>query len=196
MAPSEWGACCSPKFSVSKALVGSVRPNKPPHRESRESFPSSERGVRVLALCPGATETPFFDRVCAEEASLGKCAMPESVVDAAMKAFAKNRSHAIVRAGNLLDGAGQPPRVARALGPAHRRSDEATLQTSADCTRTRAREPASQMTQWQTKVDCVVCRKRQRLNHRIYSSQRQKRWSINDPERPIAGEDPVRHKQC
>lgn len=143
MAPSEWGACCSPKFSVSKALVGSVRPNKPPHRESRESFPSSERGVRVLVLCPGATDTPFFDRVCAEDASLGKCAMPESVVDAAMKAFAKNRSHAIVRAGNLLDGAGQPPRVARALGPAHRRSDEATLQTSADCTRTRAREPAS-----------------------------------------------------
>lgn len=59
-----------------------------------------ERGVKVLALCPGATDTPFFERVGAEEAALGSRATPESVVDAAMKAFASNRSHVIAGLGN------------------------------------------------------------------------------------------------
>jgi short-subunit dehydrogenase len=54
-----------------------------------------ERGLKVLALCPGATETPFFDRVGAAEASLGARATPESVVDEAMDAFASNRAYLI-----------------------------------------------------------------------------------------------------
>ncbi|MEU4626308.1 SDR family oxidoreductase [Actinoplanes sp. NPDC023801] len=44
-------------------------------------------GVRVLALCPGATETPFFDVVGAEEASVGKRRTPEQVVATALKAL-------------------------------------------------------------------------------------------------------------
>jgi short-subunit dehydrogenase len=58
------------------------------------------RGLKVLALCPGATDTPFFERVGSEEASLGKRATPESVVEAALKAYALNRSHVIAGLGN------------------------------------------------------------------------------------------------
>lgn len=59
-----------------------------------------ERGLSVLALCPGATDTPFFERVGAEEAALGKRATPESVVEVAMTALASNRSHIIAGLGN------------------------------------------------------------------------------------------------
>lgn len=60
------------------------------------------RGVRVFALCPGATDTPFFDRVGAEEAALGARARPESVVAEALSAYAAGRSHLITGASNYL----------------------------------------------------------------------------------------------
>src|SRR5262249_14988700 len=59
------------------------------------------RGVRVLALCPGATETPFFDVVAAPEASVGgKREQPAIVVERALRAFEKGRSHVISGSGN------------------------------------------------------------------------------------------------
>ena len=48
-------------------------------------------GVRCLALCPGATETPFFDRVGAEEASVGSRQTPETVVGVAFRTVDRGR---------------------------------------------------------------------------------------------------------
>jgi len=44
-------------------------------------------GLKVLALCPGATDTPFFERVGAEEAALGAKASPDEVVALALESF-------------------------------------------------------------------------------------------------------------
>ena len=52
------------------------------------------RGVRVLALCPGATDTPFFARA-GEAAAFGKKARAEDVVSLGLRAFDANRSFVI-----------------------------------------------------------------------------------------------------
>lgn len=62
------------------------------------------RGVRVLALCPGATDTAFFDVVNAEEASVGKRMSASSVVSQALKAVDKNRNYVITGCNNWLLG--------------------------------------------------------------------------------------------
>jgi short-subunit dehydrogenase len=46
-----------------------------------------ERGLKVLALCPGATDTPFFDRVEAPEASVGAKADPAEVAALGLRAL-------------------------------------------------------------------------------------------------------------
>lgn len=61
------------------------------------------RSARVLALCPGATETPFFDVVAAPEASVGGAReKPETVVARALKAFEAGRSYLISGTSNYL----------------------------------------------------------------------------------------------
>jgi short-subunit dehydrogenase len=61
------------------------------------------RGVYVLALCPGSTETPFFEVVGAQEASVGKRATPQAVVDAALRALGRKQSFVIEgRMNNFL----------------------------------------------------------------------------------------------
>lgn len=60
-----------------------------------------ERGVRVLALCPGATDTPFFVRA-GEAAAFGRKASPQDVVRVGLKAFDANRSYVVHGAANYF----------------------------------------------------------------------------------------------
>ncbi|MFO0562594.1 MAG: SDR family oxidoreductase [Polyangiales bacterium] len=62
------------------------------------------RGVRVLALCPGATETPFFARA-GEEAAFGAKASPDAVVRLGLEAFAAGRSTVVHGVANRLTSA-------------------------------------------------------------------------------------------
>jgi uncharacterized protein len=60
-----------------------------------------KRGLRVLALCPGATETPFFD-VAGEAASVGRRRTPEQVVATGLRALEHGRSVVIDGRANAL----------------------------------------------------------------------------------------------
>lgn len=57
-------------------------------------------GIRILALCPGATGTNFFDR--AGDVSFGKIRTPEQVVETAMEALEKGKSYVIDGKQNRL----------------------------------------------------------------------------------------------
>jgi short-subunit dehydrogenase len=59
------------------------------------------RGLRVLALCPGATETAFFD-VAGEAASFGRRRTPEQVVTTGLSALERGRSVVIDGSFNTL----------------------------------------------------------------------------------------------
>ena len=54
------------------------------------------RGVRVVALCPGATQTGFFDVVGAQEAAVGTPMPVATVIRDAFWALDRNKSHRIV----------------------------------------------------------------------------------------------------
>ncbi|MNI50607.1 Sulfoacetaldehyde reductase [compost metagenome] len=60
------------------------------------------RGVQFLALCPGATETAFFDVVNAEEASVGRRGTPEQVIQVAMDALKAGKPYAVPGMQNYL----------------------------------------------------------------------------------------------
>ena len=60
-----------------------------------------KHGVRVLALCPGATATDFF-KVAGEGAALGKKRTVDSVVASALRALDRGRSSVVDGAVNTL----------------------------------------------------------------------------------------------
>ena len=54
-----------------------------------------ERGVTVLALCPGNTSTNFADVANADVTRMTRAESPETVVEAGLKAFLKGRHYVI-----------------------------------------------------------------------------------------------------
>lgn len=59
------------------------------------------KGVKVLALCPGATRTEFFNEIGAEHA-VGQMADPQAVVAKALSTLAKNRPYKVIGMRNYL----------------------------------------------------------------------------------------------
>ncbi len=60
-------------------------------------------GIRVLACCPGATETNFFDVANIDKSLTVKgMQLPEDVVEATLKALKKGKSHVISGWSNYL----------------------------------------------------------------------------------------------
>jgi uncharacterized protein len=62
-------------------------------------FESRDSGLRVLALCPGATSTEFFDVVGTTEASTGNYETPEQVVSLALRTLDRTVSTPTVISG-------------------------------------------------------------------------------------------------
>jgi short-subunit dehydrogenase len=65
------------------------------------------RGVEVIAICPGATETAFFDVVGAQEASFGKRRRPEQVVATTSRGLAHGRPSIVDGRSNAVVANGQ-----------------------------------------------------------------------------------------
>lgn len=60
------------------------------------------KGIRVLALCPGATSTEFFNVVGTEDAALGTKETPEKVVRVALRALEQGMPSVISGLPNVL----------------------------------------------------------------------------------------------
>ncbi|UOE92682.1 SDR family oxidoreductase [Alkalihalobacillus sp. LMS39] len=61
-----------------------------------------KRGVQFLTLCPGSTETAFFDTVGTNDAVVGKKANPRHVVDVALQSLGTRRSYVVAGRLNYL----------------------------------------------------------------------------------------------
>ncbi|NGM83126.1 SDR family oxidoreductase [Paenibacillus sp. 7124] len=61
-----------------------------------------DRGIRFFALCPGATDTGFFNVVGAEEAAVGKKETPEKVVAAALRSLEEGKVFVVPGMQNYL----------------------------------------------------------------------------------------------
>ena len=84
-------------------LTCAVLPQMRARDARREALRAETRGtgVRVTALCPGATDTAFFD-TASEHASLGRRMAPEQVVAAAFSALERRRCSVIPGLRNRL----------------------------------------------------------------------------------------------
>jgi uncharacterized protein len=84
-----YGASKAFVLSFSEALWGEYR----------------KRGIKVLALCPGRTNTEFFDVAGTTDAALGSMETPEKVVRTALRAVEKGRPSVISGRMNVVRAA-------------------------------------------------------------------------------------------
>ena len=59
-------------------------------------------GVKVMALCPGVTETNFFDAAKIQKPPARVVQTPEAVVDTALRALARGKSSVISGWSNFM----------------------------------------------------------------------------------------------
>jgi short-subunit dehydrogenase len=86
-----YGASKAFVLSFTEALWGEAKP----------------QGVDVIAICPGATDTGFFDVVGAEEASFGKRRTPAQVVATTLRGLAHGRPSVVDGCSNAMVANGQ-----------------------------------------------------------------------------------------
>ncbi|WP_247827358.1 SDR family NAD(P)-dependent oxidoreductase [Arthrobacter antioxidans] len=63
------------------------------------AWETRDTGLRVTALCPGATRTEFFDVVGSDDAKVGRYQSPEQVVRTALRALDGRRTPPVVVSG-------------------------------------------------------------------------------------------------
>lgn len=59
-------------------------------------------GIKVMALCPGVTETNFFEAAGVERPPMRLAQTPEQVVDTALRGLARGRGHVVSGWANYL----------------------------------------------------------------------------------------------
>ncbi|MCP2323168.1 hypothetical protein HDA40_001675 [Hamadaea flava] len=75
-----------------------------------------DRGIKVLALCPGPVETPFFTVIGTRDAAVsGRMVTPELVVGKALKALERNRGYLVPGLSNFASAHLQPRRPRKLL---------------------------------------------------------------------------------
>lgn len=73
------------------------------------------QGVRVVALCPGAVATPFFDTMGHQEPMVGTPMSPADVVAAGLRGLERDQSHVIPGVSNYMLSGVLPRLVPRSV---------------------------------------------------------------------------------
>jgi short-subunit dehydrogenase len=63
-----------------------------------------DRNIRILVLCPGPTETNFFEAAAAKEAAVGRLRTADQVVATGLRALEKGRKFVVDGPGNAFTG--------------------------------------------------------------------------------------------
>ncbi|MEU4761903.1 SDR family oxidoreductase [Actinosynnema sp. NPDC023794] len=87
-----------------------------------------DRGIKVLALCPGPTETSFFDRVTPRAAIGGRMMSAEAVVRAALDGLDRDRAYVTPGLRNALSAHLIPRRPRTAVAAIAERVTRSVLQ--------------------------------------------------------------------
>ncbi|MGB9177798.1 MAG: SDR family oxidoreductase [Pyrinomonadaceae bacterium] len=93
-------------------------------------------GIKVMALCPGVTETNFFEAAGIEKPPMRVAQTPEQVVDTALRALERGKSHVISGWANylMIEAERLAPRklVLRAAGSAFRNLSHKTKKVNGE----------------------------------------------------------------